>query len=156
MSDLIPIDTRVTMEDEVPRGTDEHFGDATNHPSDDYKDPERNDDSNDDDDSDDYDLMSMEAPLLLSNPRVGKPQQHQHERPPTGVTWSTSAIRDCLTISLQAHNNNNNNNQDGNNIVSIDEWTPPLRDEWKPRPVPLPEWAMPVKQQPHQHPFEQG
>lgn len=139
MSDLIRIDSKVTMEEELPLGTDEHVGDAADH---------QQDDVDDDSDSDDYDLMSMETPLMISNPIVGKPQQQQQERPPTGFTWSANAIRDCLAISLQAHNNNNNSNN--NSSAPIDEWTPPSQDEWKPQPVPLPEWAMPVQPQQHQ------
>ncbi|KAI2494687.1 hypothetical protein MHU86_19822 [Fragilaria crotonensis] len=135
MSDLILTDTSVAMEEALPPGTDEHVGDAADHQRDD-----------DDDDSDDYDLMSMETPLMISNPIVGKPRQQQQERPTTGFTWSANAIRDCLAISLQAHNNNNDNNSN----APIDEWTPPSQDEWKPQPVPLPEWAMPVQPQQHQ------
>lgn len=97
-----------------------------------------NDDHDDDDeasDSDDYDLMTMEAPLMVSNSIVEKQQQKQQERPLTGFTWNTNAITECLALSLQAH--------DASASCTVDEWAPPHEQEWKPQPVPLPEWAMP-------------
>jgi hypothetical protein len=82
-------------------------------------------DDQDDSDSDDDDMMNMEIPLMV-------PVAVKQQKPSTDFTWNKDAIVECLQLSLEAHDSNDS---------GVPEWRPPTTVEWKPQPVPLPEWA---------------
>jgi hypothetical protein len=84
------------------------------------------DDCEDDDgENDDDELMNMEIPLIAS-PKVNQP------KPATDFTWNSDAIVNCISLSVEAHDSS----------APVHEWQP-LDFEWKPQPVPLPDWARP-------------
>jgi hypothetical protein len=111
--------------------TPQEYEDETNIPCDriqqvDFSSDGDNDDCEDEDgENDDDDLMNMEIPLVASP--VAK-----QLKPATNFTWNRDAIVNCISLSLEAHDSS----------TPVDHWEPPDA-EWRPEPVPLPEWARP-------------